>query len=176
MSKSHGGFSIEELKEVGIKPNQRDIARSLAGNESAAQVTAQAPESEAKPGEVAEKKTRRSRMSSVDPEVEKAKENILRLRCQRFASLPYSLMSAIFGDEAIKLSHEEESMLTESYVTLAKAYGWEATSKLILWGDVMICHAVITFKPERKEAILAKLGMIGEPQKEEVQENDSRSN
>lgn len=163
MSKSHGGFTVEDLKAQGIKPNQRDIARSLAGNESSKQVTEQAPDSEPKLGESGEpRRARKPRGPAIDPAIEAAKENIIRLRCQRIATLPYSLLAGILGEPEIKLSEEETTMLTESYVTIAKAYGWEGTSKLLLWGDVMICQTAIIMQPERKEAIFKSLGLVGQ--------------
>lgn len=165
MSKSHGGFTLDDLKEQGITPSTRDIARSLAGNTSAREVTEQAPDSEPRPGDSSQPKTRtrRPRAGEVDPEVEKAKQAILRLRCKRMATLPYSLLAGMLGDESIKLSEVEAEELTQAYVTLATAYGWEGTSKLIIWGDVMICHAAIIGQKERKEAIMKAVGVGQEP-------------
>jgi hypothetical protein len=162
MSKSHGGYDLETLKGVGIKPSRGDIARNLAGNTSAAEVTSQAPDKEPSVGDSGPT-TRRTRKSKevADPAVEAAKEQIVRLRCQRIASLPYTLLAKIVGDEAVKLDEQEEIMLTESYVTLAKAYGWEGTSKLLLWGDVLICQAAIVMDPERKAAIMRAVENFG---------------
>ena len=173
MSKSHKGFTVADLKAVGIKPNERDIARSLAGNTSAKEVTDQAPDSEPKIGDAGSepaKRTRRAKLQTEDPEVLAAKERILRARCARMASLPYTLLAKVMGDDAIRLDAEEEQDLTEAYVTVARAYGWEGTSKLILWGDVMICHAAIVMERERKEAIFKAVGMAGQPEeiKEEI--------
>lgn len=173
MTRHHGGYDVETLKKAGIKPNVRDIARSLAGNTSSKDVTDNAPDSEPKVGDTGETKTRtrRTKVQTDDPEVLAAKERILRARCSRMASLPYTLLSKMLGDESVRLSLDEERDLTESYVTVARAYGWEGTSKLILWGDVMICHAAIVMDPERKEAILKAVGMVGQPEQvvEEVQ-------
>lgn len=170
MSMSHGGYSTDELKSVGIKPNQKDIARAMAGNASSKEVTDQAPDSEPKIGDAGSqpgKRARRAKAETLDPEVEAAKERILRARCARMASLPYTLLAKLVGDDAVKLSQEEEADLTESYVTVARAYGWEGTSKFILWGDVMICHAAIVMDPDRKKAIF---DAIGSPQPEVVME------
>lgn len=177
MSKSHGGFGIDDLKGAGIKPNQRDIARSLAGNSSSSEVTSQAPESEPKIGEAGadvKTRTRRAKVQVDDPEVAAAKERILRARCSRMASLPYTLLAKLVGDDSIKLDRDEEAQLTESYVTVARAYGWEGTSKIILWGDVMICHAAILMDGERKEAIFNAIGVDKQPELEpEVVSNAS---
>jgi hypothetical protein len=164
MTNMHGGFSVDQLKASGIKPSRKDIARSLAGNTSASEVTGQAPEKEPGVGDSAPIKRTRKSKESTDPAVEAAKEQIIRLRCQRMASLPYTLLANLMGEPAIKLNEQEESMLTESYVTLAKAYGWEGTSKLLLWGDVFICQAAIVAAPDRKEAIFNAVGMIGQPE------------
>lgn len=172
LTKSHGGFSVDDLKGAGITPTQRDIARALAGNTSAREVTEQAPDAEPRPGEgtttARAPRTRRPRAPEIDPEVERAKERILRARCERIASLPYSLLAGICGDESIRLSTNEKIELTEAYVTLSKAYGWEGTSKLLLWGDVMICHAAIVGQKERKEALFQAIGFNQQP--EAVQE------
>jgi hypothetical protein len=172
MSKSHGGYNVDDLKGVGITPNQRDIARSLAGNTSAQEVTSQAPDKEPGPGDAGQvTRTRRSKTPAVDPEVERAKEQILRLRCQRIASLPYTLMANLLSEPSVKLNAEEEAMVTESYFTLAKAHGWEGASKLLLWGDVCICQAAVIAAPKRKEAFMRAANMFGQPEqvKEETQ-------
>ena len=177
MSMTHGGYSVEDLKKVGVTPNRKDIARALAGNTSAKEVTEQAPDTEPKIGEVGEVKTRtrRSKTQTEDPAILAAKENILRLRCSRIASLPYSLLANVMDEPEIKLSKEEEEMLTESYLTLAKAYGWEGTSKLLLWGDVLIVQTAIVMAPERKKAIFDKLGMIGQPEAVTEQVTDTET-
>jgi hypothetical protein len=178
MTTKHGGYTIDNLKDAGIRPNYKDIARALAGNTSAKDVTDSAPDSEPKIGEGgSEPKTRarRAKVQQEDPDVLAAKERILRARCSRMASLPYTLLSKIMGEESIRLSLEEERDLTESYVTVARAYGWEGTSKLILWGDVMICHAAIVMDPERKGAILKAVGMVGQPESAVEQITDARS-
>ncbi len=163
MSQSHGGYSLDELRGAGIVPNQRDIARSLAGNNSAKEVTESAPENEPTVGE--QKKPRKSKNSpqAENPDVLAAKERILRLRCQRIASLPYSLLANMLDEPSIKLSEQETEDLTQSYLTLAQAYGWEGASKLILWGDVLICHTAIVMCKERKEVILKKVESFGIP-------------
>jgi hypothetical protein len=168
MSKTHKGYSESDLKSVGLKPNQRDIARGLAGNQSSKEVTDTAPDSEPKIGEAGAPATRtrrtKAQMQQEDPEVAAAKERILRARCSRMASLPYTLLAKLVGDDAVKLSPEEEADLTESYICVARSYGWEGTSKLILWGDVMICHAAIVMDPERKKAIFDAVNAMGQPE------------
>lgn len=160
MSKTHGQYTEEDMKEVGVTPSARDIARNLAGNTSAREVAEKAPDSEPTIGEADGKpqgvRRRRTQAPAVDPEVEAAKERIIRARCQRIATLPYSLLAGLVGDDRVRLSDLEARELTEAYVTLSKAYGWEGTSKLLLWGDVMICHAAIIGQKDRKEAILGK--------------------
>lgn len=168
MTSVHGSYNLEDLKAAGITPNERDIARSLAGNASASEVSQGAPESEPKPGDK-KPTTRRSRSTAPveDPAVAEAKAKIIRARCQRIASLPYSLLASLLGDESLKLDFGEEQMLTESYVCLANAYGWEGTSKLILWGDVLIVNAAVIAR--RKDAVFNAIGVTGQPTPEEVE-------
>lgn len=172
MTMTHKGYSTDELKSAGITPNRRDIARQLAGDASSKDVSGSAPDSEPKIGEgdVQGKRTRRSKQV-IDPAIEEAKERILRARCERIASLPYSLMASLTGEPDFKLTHEEKQDLTEAYLTLSKANGWEGTSKLILWGDVMICQASTFARPERRAAMSRLVGMNDatepEPDKEE---------
>lgn len=173
MGAYHGGYSIEDLKAAGITPTKRDIARSMAGDASAKDVSGQAPESEPKAGETnAAPRTRRPR-NAVDPEVEAAKERILRARCERMASLPYSILASVTGEKDIRLDATEKADITEAYVTLAKAKGWEATSTFILWTDALICSAAPFAKKERREALKRVIGMpetSAEPAPEEGKE------
>jgi hypothetical protein len=174
MSNIHKGFTVSDLKQAGVKPTKRDIARELAGNQSSAEVTSAAPESEPKLGEdtATPRRTRRSKQA-VDPAVEQAKERILRARCERAASLPYSLLASITGEPDVRLDDTEKADLTEAYLTLSKAYGWEGTGKLILWTDVLICQVAIIAKPDRKAALTRAIGIVpnaepepGEPEPE----------
>ena len=160
LTSQHKGYNLDDLKAAGIEPTKRDIARAMAGNQSAAEVSSQAPASEPAPGQTGEpvKRTRRSR-NEADPAAEAAKERILRARCERIASLPYSLLASMTGEEDIRLDETEKADITEAYVTLSKAYGWEGTSKLILWGDVMICSAAPFAKKERRAAFKRVLGV-----------------
>jgi len=154
LSNMHGGYSVDDLKQAGIKPTRRDIARNLAGNESAKDVTSNAPESEGPAGGASEpqRRTRKSKQA-VDPDVEAAKDRILRARCERVASLPYSLLASLTGEEDIRLDATERADITEAYVTLSKSYGWEATARWILWGDVMIATAMPFASPKRRAAL-----------------------
>ena len=162
MSSQHGGYSSEDLKASGVKPNRRDIARQLAGDDSSKSVSNAAPDSEPKIGEDGPKRTRRSKQTE-DPEIQAAKDNILRARCLRAASLPYTLLGGLLGEPDIKLSKEEAAQLTESYFTLAKAKGWEGASMWILYTDVIICHAAIVSVKERRDAFGRVIGTPTNP-------------
>jgi hypothetical protein len=165
----HGGYSVDDLKQAGIKPTRRDIARNLAGNESAKDVTSNAPDNEGSVGgtnEPAARRTRRSKLAT-DPAVEEAKERILRARCERVASLPYSLLASLTGEEDIRLSETERADITEAYVTLSKSYGWEATARWILWGDVMIATAMPFASPKRRAALGRVAGLANHAENEE---------
>lgn len=165
MTSNHSGYSVDDLSAVGITPNRRDIARGMAGNNSASEVTSQAPDSEPTLFDMGSpaKKPRKARQAqqSESPEAQAAKERILRLRCSRMASLPYSLLANMLDEPSVKLTEQETEDLTQSYVTLAQSYGWEGASKLILWGDVLICHTAIVMSKERKQAIVKKIESFG---------------
>lgn len=171
LSNMHGGYSVDDLKTAGITPTKRDIARNLAGNVSASEVSEQAPDTEPKIGESSEpqRRTRRTK-TAVDPAIEAAKDRILRARCERIASLPYSLLASLTGEEDIRLDATEKADITEAYVTLSKAYGWEGTSKLILWSDVMICTAAPFAKPQRRAALKRIVGMVEGPTENKEEE------
>src|ERR1700686_1219555 len=99
----HGGYDLSDLKASGVTPTKRDIARQLAGNASSSEVSKQAPESEPAIGQEVGTKRKRRSSGQEDPDVLAAKERILRARCQRAASLPYTLLGNILGEPDIKL-------------------------------------------------------------------------
>jgi hypothetical protein len=139
MSRSHDGWDLGDLQKSGYEATAEDIARNVSGKKSSAEVSATAPETEQQPATTKGKK----RGKEESPEVIAAKQQIIAERCKFMAKAPYSALAVLLGDESFALDKDEEKKLAAAYVTLSDYYGWEGTSALFVWGDVLLVHASI---------------------------------
>lgn len=143
MSKTHGGYSLDQLRGAGITPTRADTARALdSGRTSIADTVAGAPESETA-DEFKSKTTRGSSKASRAEAQQIAEFERLRplliSKWKRRLRIPYSLWARLANDPEIALSETEATEGAEMHVELMQAMGWlragkiEAVADLILW-------------------------------------------
>lgn len=143
LTTKHGGYTQQDLRDTGIEPTQRDIARSLdGGNMSIDDVIANAPENESdakqnKPGKRQNKEIK-SQMQDL--------EDFRRLRPQlverwkRRLRVPYSMWARLANDPEIALSDKEVTEGAEMHVDFCEAMGWLKAGKVEAIVDIIFWH------------------------------------
>jgi hypothetical protein len=149
MSKSHRGYSREQLQKAGIEESAHDRIKFMSGFKDITEVQAVAPETEG--GEATSPKDKDATTARVprlskeerakaerEAEFERLRPMLVR-KWERRLRIPYSLWARLANDPKIALTDEEAEEGAELHVELMQAFGWihagkiEAVADLILW-------------------------------------------
>ena len=140
MTRDHGGFTLDQLRGMGMEPNAREHLKAIVGFKDLGEEKNAAPMTEAA-GETGEQTggarlagtPRRPRASREDALKEAAKERaralIGPLINRKLAAMPYSAWAAFMADPEIRLSKEEIDEIANAYTVLGEAFGLDYSGK-----------------------------------------------
>jgi hypothetical protein len=150
MTRIHGKYSQEDLRDAGIEPTQRDIARTLdSGNTSINDVIAGAPELESDAGSSTRGQnvrtgtrgsTREDKQRASDlTEFDSLRPQMVK-RWKRRLKVPYSLWARLANDPSIALTEDELTEGAEMHIDLFRALGWLKAGKIEAIADTLMWH------------------------------------
>lgn len=148
MTTAHGGYYVQDLRDAGIEPTNRDIARALdSGRKSISETREGAPENEtADEPQGSRRGPRQKRQSASERAEAEAAAEFDRLRpllirkWKRRLRIPYSLWARLSGDNSVALSDEELNEGAEMHVDFVQAMGWLRAGKIEAVIDITMWH------------------------------------
>src|SRR5215813_10456669 len=150
MSKSHGGFTREQLKNAGIEESHHDRIKFMSGHKSAQEVRAAAPATEAEaagsPASPQSAIQRVKRQSKEEQERQALADEFERLRpmlinkWKRRLRIPYSLWARLANDPKVALDEKDAQEGAELHVELMQAMGWIHAGKIEAIADLFLWH------------------------------------
>lgn len=148
LTTDHGGYYIQDLKDAGIEPTNRDIARALDnGRKSISETREGAPDNEtAEETSGSRRGPRQKRQSATErAEAEQAAEfdrlrPLLIRKWKRRLRIPYSLWARLSGDSSVALSDDELNEGAEMHVDFVQAMGWLRAGKIEAVIDITMWH------------------------------------
>ena len=185
MSKSHTGYTREELQAAGLEENAGDRIRYLSGFRSLEEVRAAAPDQEGEAGTSGQSPSSRTRNVARVPrlskeEQEKAQQQaeferlrpMLVKKWERRLKMLYGTWARLAGDKSIALEGAEANEGAEQHVELMIAFGWVHAGKIEAIADVCMWHgAAILSRSELGQQLINsfKLPEDDGPEQERVQ-------
>lgn len=179
LSKSHQGYTREELQTAGLEENAGDRIRYLSGFRNLEEVRAAAPETEgASEQRATHRQQRQPRLSKEEQEKLAQQAEFERLRpmlvkkWERRLRMLYGTWARLAGDPKIALEGQEATEGAEQHVELMMAFGWIHAGKIEAIADVCMWHgAAILSRSELGQSLINsfKAGPEGEPEAERIQ-------
>jgi hypothetical protein len=183
MSRSHGGYSKEDLEKAGIEQSAHDRIKFMSGFRSLEEVQAAAPategEGQAASGQPAARGGRIARTPRLSKEEqEKAAElaeferlkPVLLKKWQRRLRMVYGVWARLAEDPKIKLSDDEAEEGSEMHVELMQAFGWIHAGKIEAVVDLLMWHGgMVLSRSALGEQLLAQFQGEPTPETEQVQ-------
>lgn len=145
MTKKHGGYYADDLRNAGITPNERDIARALdGGNTSIDTVIDSAPntESSTKTNSTGKRggTAKESRiLAEQQAEFQRLRPQLVE-RWKRRLRIPYSLWARLASDPGIALTEKELEEGATMHVDFCEAMGWLKAGKIEAIMDLTLWH------------------------------------
>lgn len=132
MTRIHGPYSAQDLRDAGIAPTRNDVARTLdSGHSSIDSVVASAPDTETsdkdkKPG----RESKESKIKAAEiAEFDRLRPQLIK-RWKRRLRIPFSMWARLADDPEIALSEDELNEGAEMHVDFCQAMGWLRAGKI----------------------------------------------